>query len=263
MDIIVVDDKSSALGAIKTAIEESLPDSTFHRFGALHDALQYAKTNKIDIAFLDIDMKGMDGLQLAKHLKEIYVHTNVVLATWHRQYAVDAVNLHASGYILKPVTKDAVLSAIGNLRDPVVTAKKILRAQCFGNFEVFVDDVPLTFVRSKTKELLAYLIYRNGAVCNNREIIAAIWENNRDTDALKSYFRHLVADLNRTLKLAEVQDVIYRQFGAMAVLPKNIQCDLYDFLKGQNVSEFKGEFMAQYSWGELSIEYLNRISQQI
>jgi two-component SAPR family response regulator len=79
---------------------------------------------------------------------------------------VEAFSMHASGYILKPVTAEAIAEAMEQLRHPVnPLPEKRLRVQTFGNFEVLLDEKPLTFARSKTKELFAYLVSRRGAHC--------------------------------------------------------------------------------------------------
>jgi two-component SAPR family response regulator len=152
-------------------------------FDTSTEAIEHAKTVQIDAAFLDINMGGMNGLQLAKRLKDIYGKTNIVFVTGYSEYAVDAFSMYASGYLMKPVTKEAVLTAMDNLRNPLKPPDKGIRAQCFGNFEIFADNKPLCFACTKTKELLAYLIYREGSQCGNNEIIAVLWED-RDSDNL-------------------------------------------------------------------------------
>ena len=108
------------------------------------------------------------------------------------------------------------------LRRPVAPPPgKRLRVQTFSNFEVFFDEKPMRFTRSKTKELFAYLVSRRGAQCGNNEIIAAIWEDKPDSPALQSQFRHLVADLARTFASANLKDALIRQRGHLAVAGQN------------------------------------------
>jgi two-component SAPR family response regulator len=240
MNILAVDDEQFALKDLQSAIMEALPDINLFCFDTSTEAIEHAKTVQIDAAFPDINMGGMNGLQFAKRLKDIYGKTNIVFVTGYSEYAVDAFSMHASGYLMKPVTKEAVLTAMNNLRNPIKPPDKGIRAQCFGNFEIFADNKPLCFARTKTKELLAYLIYREGAWCNNNEIIAVLWED-RDSDNLQGYFRDLVADLTKTLNATD-----------------KLQCDLYDFNNGKNVNNYRGEFMAQYSWAEFANAFLNR-----
>ena len=86
----------------------------------------------------------MNGLELAKRLKDQHGETNIVFVTGYSEYAIDAFDLHASGYLLKPATVEKVQDAMENLRIPPETIGrgKRVRIQCFGNFEIFVDGVP-------------------------------------------------------------------------------------------------------------------------
>jgi two-component SAPR family response regulator len=166
---------------------------------------------------------------------------------------------------MKPVTKEAVNHALENLRSPVginpvgIKSDKRVRVQTFGNFEVFVDETPVFFARSKTKELFAYLISRKGALCANNEIIAAIWEDKNDSPALQSHFRHLVADLIKTFKALNVDDIIIKEWKQLAVAPDKQSCDFYEMLRGsaKAANTYAGEFISQYSWAEINSAYLH------
>jgi DNA-binding LytR/AlgR family response regulator len=114
MNIIAVDDDRLALDGLKNAIEKAMPETTLVCFNSPKKALEYAQINHIHIAFLDIEMGSMNGLHLAKYLKKINEKIKIVFVTAHSQYAVDAFALKASGFILKPVTAEAVREAVGN-----------------------------------------------------------------------------------------------------------------------------------------------------
>jgi len=278
MNIIAVDDEKSALKGLQSAIKEAMPDSAISCFNISKAALEYAKNNQVDIAFLDIEMSGMNGLQLAKHLKLIYGKTIIIFVTGYSQYAVEAFAIRASGYLMKPVTAKAVLEEIKYWNHSICKcqmfpntqqedsnngAGRKLRVQTFGNFEVFLDGKPLIFSRSKTKELFAYLVTRKGALCNNNEIVAVIWEDKNDSSTLQSMFRALVADLMQTLDAAGINDIIVKQRGYIGIVPENISCDLYDFCAGIKVNSYIGEFMTQYGWAEFTNMYLDRMQSKI
>ena len=262
MNVMVVDDEIRALKDLTQAVEAALPDADVKSFSKPSDALQYERLSQVDLAFLDIEMGGMNGLQLAKNLKDVYGKINIIFATGHTKYAVDAYAVHASGYIMKPITKESVLEAMNYLYHPIApTQNKKIRVQTFGNFEVFADDKPLIFARTKTKELLAYLVMRNGARCSNNEITAAIWEDRTDSESLQSQYRHLVYDLRQTLRGIKAEDILVRQRGYIAIVPDKISCDMYDFINADAgaVNNYRGEFMAQYSWAEFTNAYLEKL----
>jgi len=211
MNIFAIDDNVLALEELVSSIKEACPGDDVHSFSKPSELLDFAKEKICDIAFLDIEMWGMNGIELAQKLKEINGKANIVFVTGYSKYALDSYTVKASDYVMKPVTKETVKEALENLRFPVKTeSDKRIRVQTFGNFEVFVDEHPVLFSRSKTKELFAYLVSRKGALCNNNEIIAVIWEDKDDSPATQSHFRHLVADLIKTLKSLNVEDIIIR-----------------------------------------------------
>jgi len=259
MNILAIDDNILALEELVSAIKEACPLDDVHGFSKPSELLDFAKENVCDIAFLDIEMWGMNGIELAQKLKEINSNINIIFVTGYSKYALDSYTVKASDYVMKPITKEAVNHALENLRCPVkISSGKRVRVQTFGNFEVFVDENPVLFTRSKTKELLAYLISRKGALCSNNEIIAVIWEDKDDSPATQSHFRHLVADLIRTLKSFNVEDIIIRKWKNLAVAPDRLSCDFYEMLNGsaKAAKAYAGEFMAQYSWAEIDAAYL-------
>ena len=278
MNIIAVDDEQFALQDLKLAIEAALQgnaaysDSNISLFSTAKAALEYAKNNHVDIAFLDIEVGRMNGLELAKRLKDIAAARNVIASnvrqtyvifvTGFSQYAVDAFSLHASGYILKPVNKKRILEALNHVGvQPVKQHTGVLKlqVQTFGNFEVFINGKPLCFARKKTKELFAYLVSRKGALCSTNEIAAILWENKDDSPSLQSSVRQLVGDLTKTLNDAGINDVLHREWGNIAIVPDKISCDFYDFCSGINVNNYMGEFMTQYGWGEFTNSYLDKM----
>ncbi len=114
--------------------------------------------------------------------------------------------------------------------------------QCFGNFEVYLDGIPVQFEFSKSKEMLAYLIDRRGALCSNHEIMAVIFEK----DISESYFRRIRLDLLNALS----EEFFVRQRGRIAVNTQFFDCDYYDYLNGKFPHTAITEYMSQYSWGE-------------
>lgn len=255
MNIIVVDDEKLALDTLIDSIEKTVPDADVTGFRRPMDALEHVRENACEIAFLDIKMRGMTGLELAGRLKDIRGDINIIFVTGYSEYALDAFSLYASDYLLKPATPDAVRQAMQNLRTPVVPARsKKIRVQCFGNFEVYVDNRPLVFGRAKTKELLAYLVNIKGASATMGELTAVMWDDGADTSSRQSNLRNLIADLKNVLSDAGAGDIILKSRNSIAVDCESVDCDYYDFLRHipYAVNAYHGEYMMQYSWAELT-----------
>lgn len=255
MKIIAVDDEKLALDTLVDSIEKAVPDASITGFRKPEDALTYVRENDCEIAFLDIKMRGMTGLELAKRLKDIRGEINIIFVTGYSEYSLDAFRLYASDYLLKPATPDAVKQAMEHLRTPVKPIQtKRVRFQCFGNFEVYVDNKPLIFGRAKSKELLAYLVDRMGASATMGELMAIMWDDGADTSSRQSNLRNLIADLKNVLSDVEVGNIILKSRNSIAVNCEMVDCDYYDFLRHipYAVNAYRGEYMMQYSWAEIT-----------
>lgn len=257
MRILAVDDKAMPRKVLVRAISEADPEAEVVACASASEALALPDADAFDVAFVDIDMPGMNGIELAKELKRLNPHVNIVFATGFGEYMADAFALHSSGYLMKPITADGVAAELENLRFPAAVPAKDaagkLVVRCFGNFEVFADGNAVAFGRAKTKELLAFLVDRKGAVVSLNEVEAAIWEeplNGRG--ASSSYLRTLVADLRQTLAACGHGDVLVKRRGVIGIDMDRIACDYYDFLAGNplGINAWHGEYMDQYAWAE-------------
>ncbi len=255
MKIIAADDEILQLDKMERAIAKVVPTAEISAFSdstELLNQIESGCTADADVAFLDIEMGAVSGIQIAKKLQAVNPKINIVFVTKILEYAPEAFELRASGYVPKPVTEQKIRAEIDNLRYPIPKPQNVkrIRARCFGYFDVTADGEPLSFRREKTKELLAYLIDRRGTVCTPREICSALWEEEKP-----DYLRQLTKDLRETLKAVDAQDVFIARFKEYRIVPELIECDFYDYLdsKPYAVKAFHGEYMTQYGWAEKSL----------
>lgn len=256
MNIIAADDERIALQLLISSIQEAAAEAQVHGFSSAEEALAFGSEGFCEIAFLDIDMSDMDGITLAKQLKQVNPRINIIFVTAYKKYAMQALSIHSSGYVMKPVTKEKIEHELEHLRHPIfMLPKHHVWIQCFGNFEIFADGEPIKFKYNKTKELLAFLVDRKGAFCSNGEIIAALWENDKDSAKRSSYLRDLKSDLLKTFTEYGVEEAVRKQRGVMAVSLDKIDCDYYNWMQGEigAINAYRGEYMSQYSWGEFTL----------
>ena len=196
MKILAVDDESLALQLLTEAIHHVLPDAELFPCSKASEALTFAKENSLDIAFLDVRMRSMIGLELAGKLKNICPKINIIFVTGYDEYAGDAMRIHASGYIEKPVTEEKIRQELKYLRNPIVEKKSLalLRINCFGNFEVFLPSgEPLHWDRSKSKECFAYLVSRCGCTCTVRELAGILFEDEPYDHKQANYMQKIIS----------------------------------------------------------------------
>ena len=253
MNVIVVDDERIVLSAETVVVKRVLPDAEVYSFQKVNDVLEFAEKNSVSIAFLDINIKGITGLQLAKKLQEYNPKVNIVFCTGYSEYSLDAHDLYCSAYLMKPINDEKLKKALDNLRYPLPKKIKGFRVVCFGNFEVYKDGVPIKFKHKKTKEVFAYLIDRHGAAVSTKEMAAVLFDGTNK----ESNIRNLRADLNNTFELLGLSDLLVHSGGDVGVNVDKIDCDYYDYLAGEK-GLFHGEYMSQYSFAEKTIGWLSR-----
>ena len=226
MRILCLDDEPLALKMLEAAIREAKSDAEVTAFRKQADLLEDAKQNGCDVAFLDIHMRGMNG--------------------------GDAMDMKASGYIMKPVTAEEVKAELEDLRFPITPkSNALLRVQCFGNFDVFTPDgAHVRFERSKAKEVFAYLVHKQGSSCTTREIFAAIFEDYEKK--LQNLLQTYIYAMIKSLKAVGAEDAVVRSYNALAVNPDVLDCDYYRFkeLDAGAVNAYQNEYMSQYYWAD-------------
>ena len=253
MKILIVDDVAYLREELHDALERVSPGNEYSEAENFDGAVKLVKKESFDIAFLDVQMPGKNGLEIAQSIKRLSPKTNIVMVTAYSEYAVEAFKLFVSGYILKPVNDDDLRSVLGNLRTPVEeSAKNLLEVRCFGNFEVFANGKPLEFKRSKEKEVLAFLVSLKGASANRNEICANIFEDSVLPEKANINFRQIFSSLMKDLKRQGFEDAVIHSTNVYSIDVSKVKCDYYDYLTGKATPEnsYYGEFMNQYSWAE-------------
>lgn len=260
MITISVDDQINMAEEIVKLMQEIDPLGEHSSYSDAESAISYIREKLPDVAWLDIEMPGISGLELAGRIKKVSPKTNIIFVTGHEKFAYQSYKLHASGFVLKPITKEDIERELDELRNPVVkdNKKKLLNVQCFGNFEVFDSSgAAIVFKRTKSKELLAYLIDRKGALCSINEIYDAFFEDMEagNEKQKKSWIRLWYSKLKEDLGKAGASDVLVKAWNAYGIDASKVDCDYYNYLSGDSIAinSFQGEYMTQYSWAEMTL----------
>ena len=271
MKVLCLDDEEKMLGLLKMRLDQIDLITEVHAFTKSKEAFDYLVNNKVDVMFLDINMPDIDGITFAKISKASQPDAKIIFVTGYSEYKEEALAANCSGYLMKPASVDEIKMALqyvsspnnGERTDNSHDNKNRLRVQCFGNFEVFCDGIPMKFERTKTKELLAYLVDRKGASVSAPEITAVVWEEFDDEVNAQAYFRKCIADLKKTLSEVGMEQLLIADRNAYSVNINTFWCDSYEFDKGnmEVVNYYHGEYMKQYSWAEVRTWNTNNLTK--
>lgn len=272
MHLIAVDDEHLALQHLTNILEEMFPNDTVAGFQDQVEALEYvknllAKKEVLEFVFLDIEMYGVSGIELARQFKELCPKVKILFVTGHDNYALEAFRIHAKGYLLKPVTKEMIEEELQNIEgyskaereQSKYEERPNILVRTFGNFDVFVNEEPLQFSRSKAKELFAFLVDKKGTGVNAAEVSSVLWEDKVYDRSLRNQTQTVISQMMKSLKESGVEDCVIKKWNYLAIVPERIDCDYYDFLSGDvgAINSYTGEYMSNYSWAEFTTAFLD------
>jgi len=256
MRILLVDDVEHALNRLKISVGEVCPNAELNAYSDPEEALAFARENKMDIAFLDIQMSGMDGIALGKELKDINPATRLVYCTGYSDYALEALKVHASGYLLKPITPEDIGREIDALGEPVYIAKdRRVQIRTFGSFEVYVDGEVVVFNRQKSKEVLAILVDNNGTTVKTEQIANMIWEDGVYDISRQKQMYTIISDLRKSLGKVKCDEIVVKGSKGYAIDRAKVDCDYFRLMDGDAsvLNSYSGKYMHGYDWAELNV----------
>ncbi len=265
MNVICVDDERMILQHTVDMCR-GLPRVTDVKgFHTAKETLEYLKNHTADIAILDINMPGVNGLTLAKEIQQRYPAMGVIFLTGFEQYAVDAFTLHPAGYIVKPLSIERLseeLDHASKRKERLITRKAGIRT--FGDFEVRVEGTAVSFPRSKAKELLAYLVDRQGSSITRADASALFWEDMPYDRSRQKQIDVFIRSLRTTLNRYEIGDIFELQGGAMRICPERIDCDFYHLLEGDKeaTAAYRDDYLISYDWAEDTRERIAEVLSQ-
>ena len=262
MYVLALDDERYALDSLVDELKLVFPDADILAETRVSSAILLAEElaergEELSYAFLDVQMRGMNGIEAASRLKALHPHVVLFFCTAYSEYAFDAFGLCAKGYLLKPIQAKDIERVLDEMvpdwRGSKASLTKEIRIQTFGNFGVFVDGALLKFDREKAKELLAYLVDRHGSPVTTAQIATVLWEEAYD-NKMKNKTTTVVSSLRSTLKSAGIESILIKTWNNLALDVSKVKCDAYDFEKGDEaaINSFHGEYMSNYSWAEFT-----------
>lgn len=252
MKVMIVDDEYMAAEELHDICVSHRLVTDAVVFNNPSDALIYIAQNEdVDLAFLDIEMPVMTGLELARRINSIKTHTKIVFITGFKEYAYDAFRVNAIGYVLKPYSDEMVFREIEKANAiSGFTTQKDITIKTFGYFDVFVNGKPVFFSSAKAKEFLAFLVERQGGSVSTEQAIVALWPNREYDESVQSLFRKVLKSLRTALADAGISDIFIDVRNQRSVDTAKFTCDLYSFLENprENVDTFRGEYMEGYAF---------------
>ena len=252
MRVICVDDEPPILENFKNRVSNFTQIKSLHLFADAIEALEWVKKNSVDVAFLDIEMGGINGVDLARRMKEIDRDIRIFFVTAYEQYALEAFKADALGYILKPYSKQDLQEAFEKASLMKSRKQNKVVIQTIPNFSVSVDGKSLHIKRAKVEELFALIVDRAEAGVTARDAIDCLWPERLVDENTMALYRVTFHRLLECLKEVGIDYIIENEFRKKYIYMEEVDCDLYRILSGDRASirNYAGEYLKEYSWAE-------------
>ena len=257
MKTIIVEDEANILSETKRNLERMADIEVLGGFLSPLEALKFAHGHDIDLAILDIEMAGINGMDLAELLKKIYPAVQILFSTGYSQYAMKAYQLQAMAYLMKPYSYSELENAVHRCKALIEGLRfdkkeRKIYVRTFGNFNVYVDGEALFFPYGKAKELFAFLVNARGGAVTMEQIVTSLWENRPYDNRATQLYRKAVSLMRSTFRNAGIENICFYYRSCLAGNTKMYSCDYEKFLDGsiEQRRTYNGNYMAEYSWAE-------------
>lgn len=262
MNAFCIDDEPYVLQQNISVCKESMCFSSVEGAINQNEALSYLENHAVDIVFLDINMPTVNGLSLGKTIKNKYPQISIIFVTGYSEYALDAFQMHAEGYLTKPISTEDIKSEVAHIEQQKqrFQINSDIFVQTFGNFEIYVKKVPVRFERKKAKELLAYLVNKRGSGVTRAELASIFWEDELYDHSKQKQLDVYIQSLKKTLKNYDILSIFEVEKGELRVNALAFQCDYYDLLEGKKeaLQAYCDDYMDAYSWAESTKAFLSQ-----
>ena len=255
MNMICVDDEPLAVEYTLKQCGQLPEIDRAEGFTNAESALTYLREHSADIALLDINMPDIDGITLAAQIKQLHPQMAILFLTAYKQYAFDAYAVHPAGYLLKPVSLEKLAEEVAYIHGARHSAAlSHIHVKTFGYFDVYVGDKPISFRLAKSKEILAYLVDKQGNGVTRPDLFAAIWEDQLYDRRMQKQLDVYIRSLRDTLREYGAEQIMEIEKGVLRVKPDTFSCDAYLFFLGDadTINAYRGEYMSSYSWASMT-----------
>ncbi|MCI5822699.1 MAG: response regulator [Lachnospiraceae bacterium] len=260
MNVIYVDDEFMQLQNFKLTAESLEYVDSLNIFDSGKKALEWVDSNPVDVAFLDIEMPEMNGIELARRLKKADRNIRLIFVTAYEQYALQAFGVDAIGYLLKPYDREDIKKQLEKAYYVRDIPRKKIQIKTMPDLALYVDGSQVVIGHTKQAELLALFVDRGEAGLTKNDAMETLWAEFFS----ESVYWTTMSRLKSMLDKAGISDLIITKGQSKYINVDSVDCDLYRMLKGDEsvIRNYQGEYLKEYPWAQSRQKILDEIKNQ-
>lgn len=267
MKAILIDDEPLALQYLERQLEKNGKLEVVDTFTRFEVQKKIELLNNINITFLDIEMPEMNGLEMAEKILEINPNIVIIFITAYNNYAIQAFELNALDYLLKPVrterldkTVDRIISQINKKEKLNIIEKENIHIKVSGELSFYIDDdlIIVDWRTSRAKEVFLYLLLNKKQIVRKSDLIELFW-GEYDVDRAYSLLYTTIYHVRKALKQFKSNLTIINKQEGYILMTNNIKVDLIEWeatinkmlpINDKNIAKFE-DVMKLYTDGYL------------
>lgn len=291
MDVVIIDDEPLLLNILKSKLQQMEQIRKIYTYTDPYDALNNIKQDNPEAIFLDVEIKPINGIDLAEVIKSKYPRIKIVFVTSCKDYAIEAFDLNAIDYLIRPVYTERLRETISRIcPDSVVKVKdnpehtyelkEYPKMVCFFNSMRFLDqyrkEIPIQWRTRKTQELFALLVHHRGKKLRKDLIVEELWPNHKWQNGMSLLYNSIYY-LRRTLKKINFNIEIKNEKNTYTLIMNDVELDVQKwqdkidtlpeltrdtYLHHKEVIHmYKGDYLNEheYHWSEMEKEHYRSI----
>jgi len=228
---VLIDDERPNLDELSFLLSENSVE-VIGAFQNIDGALEYIMDKKPEVVFLDIEMRGVNGIDFAVKLQNCSGKINVIFVTAYPEYALESFQAYPLDYIVKPVEEEHLkrtLSRVTEITECNTVEKSYgFYIRCFEKFEIVNGTHKVKLPTKKTRELLAYLLCNVGNKIYRNDLIRLVFESN-DNEKGSNNLRVNLFRIRNAFREAGVERNLFTIGDNLSIKISNGVCDLVDF----------------------------------
>ncbi|QHQ61240.1 response regulator [Anaerocolumna sedimenticola] len=205
-------------------------------FQSPSEAYAYIQENKVDMAFVDINMREENGLDFVRRVTAQYKEIAIFFLTAYKEYALEAYGMHAFDYIVKPITFERLENSIQKAKDTLIflqpsnrNNKNKILFNCLGGLDVkSTSGGSIQFTSSKSSELMAYLVMHRGRLVSKWRIMEDVFNGMAQSNA-ETYLNTTVYKLRKALEPHGMKSAIISAEESYKIDLNEVYADIIDF----------------------------------